>query len=106
MRYENARIREALDEVVRIAREAGIPAEVSHIKLASPAAWGRAEEIIAFLAQTRAAGVTITADQYVYTASSTSIGSRIPDEAREGGPAPFRRTPRRSQAESRPLWPT
>ena len=90
MRYENARIREALDEVTRIAREAHIPAEVSHIKLASPAAWGRADEIIAYLDRARAEGLAITEDQYVYTASSTSIGSRIPDEAREGGVERFR----------------
>lgn len=85
MRYENARILEALTELTRIAREAHIPAEVSHIKLASPAAWGRADEIIAFLDHARAEGLAITEDQYVYTASSTSIGSRIPDAAREGG---------------------
>ncbi len=90
MRYENARITEALDELTTIAREAGIRAQVSHIKLASPAAWGRADEIVAYLARARAAGLDVTQDQYAYTASSTSIGSRIPEAALEGGNARFR----------------
>ncbi len=90
MRYENARILEAFTELVRIAREAKIPAEVSHIKLSSPAAWGRADEIIAFLDKARAEGLKITEDEYVYTAAATDIGSRIPEEAREGGRARYR----------------
>jgi len=90
MRYENRRIREALDELTTIAREARIPAQVSHIKLATPAAWGRADEIIDYLNQARAAGLAITHDQYVYTASSTSLRSRIPERAFEGGETKFR----------------
>jgi len=56
MRYENARILEALDELTTVAREAEIPAEVSHIKLSSPSAWGRADEILAYLDKARAEG--------------------------------------------------
>jgi N-acyl-D-amino-acid deacylase len=89
IRYENARILEALTELTTIAREAKIPAEVSHLKLSSPAAWGRTDEIVAFLDKARAEGLKITHDQYVYTASSTSIGSRIPEEALEGGREAF-----------------
>jgi N-acyl-D-amino-acid deacylase len=76
--------------VFRIAREAGIPAEVSHIKLAGPSAWGAAAEILALLDRARAEGLRITQDQYVYTASSTSLGSRIPDTALEGDVERFR----------------
>ncbi|MES2691974.1 MAG: D-aminoacylase [Verrucomicrobiota bacterium] len=90
MRYENTRIREALDELVTIARDARIPAEVSHLKLSGPAAWGRADEIAAFLDGLRAAGLSITHDQYAYTASSTSIGSLIAAEFREGGAEKYR----------------
>lgn len=90
MRHENRRILEALDELTTIAREARIPAQVSHIKLASPAAWGRADEIIGYLDRARAAGLAITHDQYVYTASSTSLRARIPERALEGGEARFR----------------
>ncbi len=85
MRYENTRIREALDELTTIAREAKIPAEVSHLKLSGPSAWGRTDEIAAYLDGARAGGLTITHDQYAYTASSTSIGSLIAAEFREGG---------------------
>jgi N-acyl-D-amino-acid deacylase len=85
MRYENTRIREALDELMTIAREARIPAEVSHLKLSGPSAWGRTGEIAAFLDGARAGGLKITHDQYAYTASSTSIGSLIAAEFREGG---------------------
>lgn len=85
MRYENARIIEALDEVLTVARQAHIPAEVSHIKLSSPAAWGRADEIIAYLDKARAEGLQITHDEYVYTASSTSLSSTIDSQFLEGG---------------------
>ncbi|HET7538150.1 MAG TPA: D-aminoacylase [Candidatus Didemnitutus sp.] len=90
MRHENAQIVEALEEVATVAREAHIPAEVSHIKLSSPAAWGRAQEIVAWLDRARASGLAITEDQYVYTAASTSIGSLIDSEFREGGNEKFR----------------
>ena len=85
MRQENSRILEALDELTTVAREAHIPAEVSHLKLSGPNAWGRADEIIAYLDQARAAGLQITHDQYAYTASSTGISQLIDAEFREGG---------------------
>lgn len=90
MRYENTRIREALDELTTIAREARIPAEVSHLKLSGPAAWGRADEIIAYLDRARASGLAITHDQYAYTASSTGIGTLIAAQFREGGAQRYR----------------
>jgi N-acyl-D-amino-acid deacylase len=90
MRHEDSRIRSALDELTHIARAAGIRAQVSHLKLSGPTAWGRADEIITYLDRTRAEGLAIAQDQYVYTASSTSMGSRIDAEFREGGAARFR----------------
>jgi N-acyl-D-amino-acid deacylase len=91
MRHENEKIRDALDEVVTIAREAHIRAEVSHIKLSGPVAWGRAKEILTYLDKLRAQGLGITHDQYVYTASSTGIGSNLIDaKFREGGAKRFR----------------
>ena len=91
MRQENAQIRDALDEVVTIAREAKIRAEVSHIKLSGPTAWGRATEILAYLDGLRAQGLGITHDQYVYTASSTGIGANLIDARfREGGAQRYR----------------
>jgi N-acyl-D-amino-acid deacylase len=90
MRAETVKIFDALDELIRIAREAGIRAQVSHLKLSGPAAWGRTDEVLAKLAAARAAGLDIGQDQYVYTASSTSIATLVPQEAREGGAEAFR----------------
>ena len=84
MRYETDRIVEALEELVRIAREANIPAEVSHIKLSGPSAWGRAREVLSFLDRARASGLHITHDQYAYPASSTGLRQTLPDSALEG----------------------
>jgi N-acyl-D-amino-acid deacylase len=90
MRHEDTRIRDALDEIATIAREARIPIEVSHIKLSGPAAWGRAEEILAFLDGLRAEGLAVTHDQYAYTASSTGISQLIDASFREGGAKRFK----------------
>lgn len=90
MRHENTRILDALNELTTVAREAGIPANVSHLKLSGPSAWGRADEIIAYLHRARAAGLAITHDQYAYTASSTGIGTLIAAEFREGGARRYR----------------
>jgi N-acyl-D-amino-acid deacylase len=89
MRYENARIKEALDEVFRIAREARLRAQVSHIKLSGENAWGRADEILAHIEAARAGGLDITQDQYAYTASSTRMRQLIPDDAFDGGRETF-----------------
>lgn len=90
MRYENTRILDALDELTTVAREAHIPAEVSHIKLSGPTAWGRADEILAYLDKARASGLSITQDQYAYTASSTGISQLIDAPFREGGSARYK----------------
>lgn len=89
MRAENTKILEALDEVFRVAREAKIRAEVSHLKLSGPTAWGKAEDVIAALDRARAEGLEITHDAYAYTASSTTLSQLIPDQAREGTEADF-----------------
>jgi N-acyl-D-amino-acid deacylase len=90
MRTEGSGILKALDELTTIAREARIPAEVSHLKLSGPVAWGRADEIIGYLDRARAEGLRITHDQYVYTASSTGISTLIAAEFREGGSKAYR----------------
>src|SRR5438270_16273 len=89
MRYEDAQIYDALDEVFRIAREAHIRAEVSHIKLSGPTAWGQAERVLAYIEKARAEGLDITQDQYAYTASSTGISQLIPESAFDGGRKAF-----------------
>ncbi|MBI5686955.1 MAG: D-aminoacylase [Verrucomicrobia bacterium] len=89
IRHETERIFGALDELVRVAREAKIRTELSHIKLAGPRAWGKADAVLAALDKARADGLEITHDQYVYTASSTGLSRLVPDSAREGGTKKF-----------------
>jgi N-acyl-D-amino-acid deacylase len=89
MRAETVRIFSALEELFRVAREAKIPAEVSHLKLSGPSAWGKADEVLAALERARAEGLAITHDAYAYTASSTGLEQSIPDKARAGTRADF-----------------
>ena len=84
MRAETVRIFDALEELFRVAREAKIRAEVSHLKLSGPSAWGKADEVLALLDRARAEGLEITHDAYAYTASSTGLSQLIPDKALEG----------------------
>jgi len=84
MRHETVKIFEAIEELLAIARGAKIRAQVSHIKLTGPTAWGKATKVLALLDQGRAEGLQITHDQYAYTASSTGLAQLIPDAAREG----------------------
>ena len=91
MRHEDTQIYKALDEVFHVAREAGMRAEVSHIKLAGPTAWGQADRVLAYIEKARAEGLDVTQDQYSYTASSTGLSQLVPDWALEGGRSEFRK---------------
>ena len=84
MRNEAEEIFDALHELIRIAREARIPAHVSHIKLSGPSNWGQPDKVLALLQSARADGLRITQDMYAYPASSTGISQLIPAQAREG----------------------
>src|SRR4029077_10310347 len=68
MRSEGDAITGAIDEVIRISREAKIPAEIWHLKVAGKSNWGRMPEIVAKIGKARHSGVDITADTYAYTA--------------------------------------
>ena len=89
MRNEGSHIFDALNETMRIGREAGLPVHVSHLKLAGERSWGQADKVLAFLEETLRSGLDVTWDQYAYTASSTSLGQLIPDSARDGGNKQF-----------------
>jgi N-acyl-D-amino-acid deacylase len=91
MRNEGTGIFEAINELIRIAREARIRAEISHIKLSGNAAWGQTDKVLGLIERARAEGLDITQDQYAYTASSTGISQLIPEEAREGGRDDFKK---------------
>jgi N-acyl-D-amino-acid deacylase len=85
MRNEGVDILDALNELFRIAREARIRAEVSHIKLSGKSAWGQTASVLSAIERAREEGLDITQDQYAYTASSTGMAQLIPEKYREGG---------------------
>jgi N-acyl-D-amino-acid deacylase len=85
MRSEGDEIFDALSELFRVAREARIRAEVSHVKLSGKQNWGHPDKVIAAIEQARHEGLDVTQDQYAYTASSTGISQLVPEHAREGG---------------------
>ena len=75
----------ALDEAFRIGREANLPVEIWHFKVAGRENWGKMREVIAHIEQARAQGLDVTADQYPWVASATSLGAVIPPKYHEGG---------------------
>ena len=76
----------AVREVLRIGREAKLPVHIAHIKALGVDVWGQSDSVIALVDSARAAGMAVTADQYPYTASGTSVGaSLLPRWAEAGG---------------------
>jgi len=76
----------SVDEVIRVAREAGLPGVVTHIKALGPNVWGYSSALVQRIERARADGVEVYADQYPYDASSTGLESALlPRWAQEGG---------------------
>src|SRR5690606_5053989 len=70
---------------IRISREAGIPAEIYHLKAAGQANWPKIDEVIAKVERARTEGLRITADMYTYTAGATGLDAAMPPWVLEGG---------------------
>jgi dihydroorotase/N-acyl-D-amino-acid deacylase len=87
LRSEGSAIIAALDEAIRIGREAKVPVEVWHLKAAGKSNWGRMPEIIAHIEQARQSGVDISANTYAYPAWFNSFSAFIPPWAHDGGDA-------------------
>ncbi len=85
LRSEGARLLESVEELITIAREAGIRAEIYHLKAAGRENWHKLEDVIARVEQVRAEGLGITADMYTYTAGSTGLDAAMPPWVQEGG---------------------
>jgi N-acyl-D-amino-acid deacylase len=85
MRSEGDRFLEAIDETLRIGREAGVPAEIYHLKAAGVKNWPKMRLAIAKIDSARAAGQDVTVDQYPYTAGSNNLSSCIPPWAHADG---------------------
>jgi N-acyl-D-amino-acid deacylase len=84
-RSEADAIDESLDEVFRIAREAGVPATIHHLKTAYKQNWGRMPAVLQRIDRARADGLDIAADQYPYVAGSNPLDASLPVWVREGG---------------------
>ncbi len=85
MRSEGAHVFEAIDEAVRIGREAKIPVEIWHLKAAGKPQWGLMPKIVAKIDAARASGVDVAADTYAYPAWFNSTSAFIPPWAHDGG---------------------
>jgi dihydroorotase/N-acyl-D-amino-acid deacylase len=84
-RSEADEIDQSLDEVFRIAREAGVPATIHHLKTAYKQNWGRMPTVLQRIERARQNGLDIAADQYPYIAGSNPLDASLPVWAREGG---------------------
>jgi len=92
MRSEGNQLQEALDELIRIAREAQIPAELYHIKAAGQKNWGKLDALLARIEAAQKEGLKIRANMYTYVAAGTGLDACLPPWTEDGGyPALFKR---------------
>jgi N-acyl-D-amino-acid deacylase len=87
MRSESDEIIPAIDEAIRIGREARIPVEIWHLKVAGKRNWGRMPEVVAKIESARRSGVDVAADTYAYPAWFNSLSAMVPPWAHDGGTA-------------------
>ena len=85
MRSEGNRLLEAVEELIRISREARIPAEIYHLKAAGQANWPKMDKAIEMVEQARKEGLKITADMYTYPAGATGLDAAMPPWVLDGG---------------------
>src|SRR6202140_3307768 len=92
MRSEGNKLLEAIDELIRISREAKIPAEIYHLKAAGQQNWPKLPAALAKIEDARKAGLKIPADMYTYPAAGTGLDACLPPWTEDGGyPALFKR---------------
>jgi N-acyl-D-amino-acid deacylase len=85
MRNEGDQVADAIRESIQIGEQAGLPVEISHFKISNKKLWGQSPMTLGLVRDARARGLQVTVDQYAYTASSTSLDSRLPSWLRAGG---------------------
>jgi N-acyl-D-amino-acid deacylase len=91
IRSEGNGLLEAVEELITIARRAGVPAEIYHLKAAGSENWSKMDTVIARLEAVRAEGLRITTDMYTYTAGATGLDAAMPPWVQEGGLQEWRR---------------
>ncbi|XOV88096.1 MAG: amidohydrolase family protein [Pseudomonadota bacterium] len=85
MRSEGNRLLESLDELIRIAREANVSAEIYHLKMSGQENWDKFDDVVKRVNAARAEGLAISANMYTYTAGSTGLDAAMPPWVQEGG---------------------
>ena len=85
MRNEGTQLEEAIAETIRVGESTGARVQISHLKVDSPNRWGASEKALAMIDAARLKGIDVRADQYAYTAASSTLGIRFPSWALEGG---------------------
>jgi N-acyl-D-amino-acid deacylase len=85
IRNEGRRLENSIEEALMVARTAGVPLQISHLKLASQDLWGQAEQVLGQLEAARAEGLDLGWDQYPYTAAATTMDSMVPPQYHDGG---------------------
>jgi len=87
VRNEARRLEAALQEAMEVGRRSGARVQISHLKLASRAHWGEAQQVLAQLDAARAEGLDLGWDQYPYVAAATSLDAVVPPAFHAGGTA-------------------
>ena len=87
MRNEGTALEEAIAETIRVGEISGARVQISHLKVDSPNRWGASQKALAMIDAARQKGIDVRADQYAYTAASSTLGIRFPSWALEGGQA-------------------
>jgi N-acyl-D-amino-acid deacylase len=85
MRSEGNQLIEAVEETIRISREAGLPAEIYHLKASGTANWPKMDQVISMIEKARRQGVKISADMYTYPAGGTGLDASMPPWVFDGG---------------------
>jgi N-acyl-D-amino-acid deacylase len=103
LRSEGNRLLEAIDELIQIAREGDVAAEIYHLKMAGRQNWDKFDDVVARVEAAQAEGLEITADIYTYTAGSTGLDAAMPPWVQEGGYEAWRERLRDSQIRAQVL---
>ena len=85
MRNEGTALEEAVTETIRVGEMSGCRVQISHLKVDSPSRWGASAKALALIDDARRRGTIVEADQYAYSAASSTLGIRFPSWALEGG---------------------
>ena len=85
MRSEGNRLLQSVDELIRIADEADIRAEIYHLKMGGKANWNKYDEVVRKIDSARTAGLKITTNMYTYVAGATGLDASMPPWVQEGG---------------------